>query len=248
MFELFNESFINTYTNETNARSLALNGGTAPTFTMQGYNYTNLNYPWTILGWQSMINTIREYATNIVIVGGQSFTQSMRYRIADLPVDPLNNMAFSWHPYPNTYINYGVNPAVARNPWPYTAYGPYPAVGADTGYAAPSATDIQYGVSVIANGYPVIITEDGGSAGTNYSSTTANPSYPYQEPHVAYMMYDFCDTYGASYLAWEYNNMVGYNTASTSNYLAWIGSQTGNLPAPIPGEGQTFYNWSTGHS
>jgi hypothetical protein len=235
MFELFNEPYSSGYTSETNARSLALYGGAFSRWTQTGYSYNAQNTGnWYQLGFQSMVTTIRQYATNVILYSGQEFSQSMKYRIQDLPYDPLGNIAAIAHPYPNTYNG--------NNNYPYSAYGPYGAVGADTGYAAPSATDILESVNVLYGGIPVMNTEDGGTAGTAATAT------PYSEPHIAYMAYNFCDTYGASFIAWQFNLIASWNTTNTSNFLNRTTSATNSTAVPITGQGTTFYNWTTGHA
>jgi len=55
------------------------------------------------VGMQSLINTVRATgATNVIIVGVMSWGCDMSGALAHIPVDPLDQLAVSWHAYPAT--------------------------------------------------------------------------------------------------------------------------------------------------
>eukprot|EP01113_Clastostelium_recurvatum_P042275 TRINITY_DN6841_c0_g1_i6.p1 TRINITY_DN6841_c0_g1~~TRINITY_DN6841_c0_g1_i6.p1 ORF type:complete len:500 (-),score=106.57 TRINITY_DN6841_c0_g1_i6:49-1548(-) len=62
--------------------------------------------PWlwyTAAGMQSLVTTIRNTgATNIILLGGLSYSNSLKQWVAYKPVDPLNNLVAAVHIYPDT--------------------------------------------------------------------------------------------------------------------------------------------------
>lgn len=229
VFELFNEPFIDSYGGTLSAGSAdlaLLNGGTSTQFPNGSGGPFNIPFTWTLAGSQAMLNAIRATgATNVLLVGGNSYSQQLKNYLVWRPTDTLNpsQVGHSWHPYPNTYNG--------ANNYPYTAYGPYPAIGNDSGYAAPSANDMQYADAVIAAGHCLVITEDGGLGGT---SATATPN---AEPHM-YFMQQWAMTNGVSYIFWQWNHVQGYGTSSTENY-GTVYASDGQTIVPIQGEGTT---------
>jgi len=237
MFELFNEPYMNQngYTMTTakgGGTSLSADkcigqGGWSDQFINQSQNGTNfvLAQDWRVAGHQEMLDTIRATgAQNVCIVNGNYWAQDLSGYTTYTPTDSLNQIAYGWHPYPL----YGV--AYAASLYKYASCGAY-----DAGYG--NANCFDPAVTIMAAGYPVICTEDGGRGGT--SATNG-------EPHMAYVQ-SWADTSGASYIFWQWNNTQPYGTASDDNYLTVYASD-GKTILPVQGSGQTTYNWMSNHA
>jgi endoglucanase len=90
VFDLFNEPYpeIASDWNKTAGWQCLRDGGTC----------TGIAYE--VAGMQDLVDAVRATgATNILMVGGLEWANDMREWLAYRPVDPLNNVAASWHAY-----------------------------------------------------------------------------------------------------------------------------------------------------
>jgi endoglucanase len=90
VFDLFNEPYpdMPAEWNKTLGWQCLRDGGTCA------------GIPYEVAGMQDLVDTVRATgATNILMVGGLEWTNDMREWLAYKPVDPLNNIAASWHAY-----------------------------------------------------------------------------------------------------------------------------------------------------
>ena len=151
LFELFNEPFLNfDFSGDPWAYMMKGTGGSFSGYpaTSGSGNWQDVKKPWTIASYQAMLNAVRATgATNVVLVGTMQYSQDLSGWLANVPVDPLKQMAAAWHPYPT----YGTT-------WGTPAY-------AQPNYAPQIFTEVQ---QILAAGYPVIATETGdhNTAGT----------------------------------------------------------------------------------
>ena len=90
IFDLFNEPFperADNY-NETEGWQCWRNGGSC----------TGISY--NVAGMQSMVNAVRSTgASNVLMLGGLSFSNDLTQLLSYLPADPDHNLAASWHSY-----------------------------------------------------------------------------------------------------------------------------------------------------
>jgi hypothetical protein len=103
LFSLYNEPFFFGLTSPTDEWSALMNGGTFSYYpaTSGTFNYKNINVTWTSVGMQAMLDAVRQTgASNVVLIGGTWFSNEMSKWAANMPNDPLNQIAASWHPYP----------------------------------------------------------------------------------------------------------------------------------------------------
>lgn len=144
LFELFNEPFMN-FDFSGNSWTYIMKG-TGGSFS--GYPATgnagawkDVKQPWAVASYQAMLNAVRATgATNVVLVGSMQYSQDMSGWLSNRPIDPLNQMAAAWHPYPT----FGTTPGTP-------AY-------AQPNYAPEVFKDVQ---RIQAAGIPVIVTETG---------------------------------------------------------------------------------------
>lgn len=62
---------------------------------------------WKVAGMNAMIGAVRATgATNVVMVGGINYNDDLSRWLADRPIDPLNQLVCTWHPYPPTRVVY----------------------------------------------------------------------------------------------------------------------------------------------
>lgn len=91
IFDLFNEPFpdaANNFSNPTAAWTCLRDGGTC----------TGIGYQ--VAGMQSLVNAVRATgATNIIMVGGLTWTNDLSQWLAFKPSDPTGNLIASWHSY-----------------------------------------------------------------------------------------------------------------------------------------------------
>jgi uncharacterized protein (TIGR03437 family) len=144
MFELFNEPFMNVdFTGDQWAYIMyGQNGAFSgyPATSTKG-NQQNIATAWQIASYQDMINAVRATgATNPVLIGSLSYTADLSGWLAHVPVDPLNQMAATWHPYPTYGAAFGT-PAAAQ-----------------PDFAPQVFSEVQ---AIFAAGIPVIATETG---------------------------------------------------------------------------------------
>ena len=58
--------------------------------------------PYQVAGMQDLVDAVRATgATNVLMIGGLEWANDLRQWLAYKPVDPLNNLAASWHAYSN---------------------------------------------------------------------------------------------------------------------------------------------------
>lgn len=88
MFDLFNEPFPDNNRDSVAAWTCLRDGGTCP-----GVDYQTV-------GTQTLVDTIRGAgATNIILVPGVQYTNSVSQWLTFAPNDPLHNLAVAWHSY-----------------------------------------------------------------------------------------------------------------------------------------------------
>ncbi len=103
MFSLYNEPFFFGLSAPRNEWTALMTGATFSYHpaTSGTHNYHNINTAWTSAGMQSLLDAVRTTgASNVVLVGGVEFGNNMSQWLANMPRDPLNQMAAAWHPYP----------------------------------------------------------------------------------------------------------------------------------------------------
>ncbi len=96
IFDLFNEPFVNTsFPPNSTDWSCWKNGSTAP----QAIPCSSVGY--AVAGMQTLVNTVRATgATNIIMLGGLSYSNDLTGWLANKPTDPLNNLVAAQHIYP----------------------------------------------------------------------------------------------------------------------------------------------------
>jgi hypothetical protein len=62
---------------------------------------TTQNVPYTTVGFQSLINTVRNEsgAKNLILLGGVQYSNALTQWSAKKPADPENNLGAAWHIY-----------------------------------------------------------------------------------------------------------------------------------------------------
>jgi len=94
IFDLFNEPWPDNNNISTAAWTCLRDGGSC-----SGVSYTTV-------GMQSLVNTVRAAgATNILMVPGITYTNTLDQWLVFKPSDPQNNLAASWHSYANEYCS-----------------------------------------------------------------------------------------------------------------------------------------------
>ncbi|MBV9451356.1 MAG: cellulase family glycosylhydrolase [Streptosporangiaceae bacterium] len=89
IFDLFNEPFASRATgSDASGWTCWLNGGTCA------------GIPYQVAGMQSMVNAVRSTgASNVLMLGGEEFSNEMTSWLQFKPTDPDNNLVASWHSY-----------------------------------------------------------------------------------------------------------------------------------------------------
>ena len=94
LFDLFNEPFPDENQNTAEAWRCWRDGGTCA-----GMSYV-------AAGMQELISAIRATgATNVIMLGGVQYANSLTSWLANKPTDPLDNLAASWHVYSTNLCN-----------------------------------------------------------------------------------------------------------------------------------------------
>lgn len=78
-------------------------GGTLPYYpaSSKTYNYKEISVPWRTASMQAMLDAVRATgSTSVVLIGGVEHGNNMSKWLANVPSDPLNQLAAAWHPYP----------------------------------------------------------------------------------------------------------------------------------------------------
>ena len=90
LFDLFNEPFA----------SRADNNNTAEGWQCWLTGSPCTGIPFQVAGMQSMVNAVRGTgATNVIMLGGEEFSNDLTSLLANLPTDPQHNLVASWHSY-----------------------------------------------------------------------------------------------------------------------------------------------------
>jgi hypothetical protein len=89
IFDLFNEPYASRATGSTGSGWRCwLHGGTCP-----GISYR-------VAGMQSLVNAVRSTgATNVLMLGGEEYSNDLRQWLSHEPADPDHDLAASWHSY-----------------------------------------------------------------------------------------------------------------------------------------------------
>jgi hypothetical protein len=155
LFELFNEPFLDfDFTGDAWAYMMRGAGGLFSGFpaTSGSGNWQNVKRAWSIASYQAMLNAVRDTgAHNVVLVGTIQYSQDLSGWLANMPTDPLKQMAAAWHPYPTHGALWGT-----------AAY-------AQPNFAPQIFSEVQ---SILDAGYPVVATETGDR------NTPGSPSAP----------------------------------------------------------------------
>lgn len=94
LFDLYNEPYPDNNTDSDTAWTCVRDGGTC-----SGVDFTTA-------GMQELVNTVRATgATNIVMVGGPNYANSLTQWLTYEPTDPTGNIAASWHSYDTETCN-----------------------------------------------------------------------------------------------------------------------------------------------
>jgi endoglucanase len=180
IFELFNEPFLDqTSLQDKTPWADLINGqGTISSYTVMG-NPGTVSYTWNNAGMQQMLNAIRATgATNVILTSTLAYSSSMGGWLEYHPIDTLSpsQVGAVWHAYPNSGGSSLVD-----------------CIGTASTCSPADFASVQ---SIIAAGYPVVITEFGDSPG----GTTA--------PLSATLL-PWADANGVNYMAWTWNAWVG---------------------------------------
>ncbi|HXY19406.1 MAG TPA: cellulase family glycosylhydrolase [Gemmatimonadales bacterium] len=88
LFDLFNEPYPDDNADTPEAWRCWRDGGTCSGMSYQA------------AGMQELVDAVRSSgATNVLLLGGVQYASSLTHWLANLPTDPLNNLAASWHIY-----------------------------------------------------------------------------------------------------------------------------------------------------
>jgi fibronectin type 3 domain-containing protein len=120
IFDLFNEPWPDNNQNTTAAWTCLRDGGTCPSVS---YNNNGTQIPYTAVGTQALVNTIRATgSTNIIMVPGIQFANTLDQWQTYKPTDSAGQLAVSWHSYDiqgcnnSTCWNNVVKPLLATTP------------------------------------------------------------------------------------------------------------------------------------
>lgn len=94
VFDLFNEPFPDNNADTPEAWRCWRDGGTC------------VGMSFAAAGMQQLVDTVRSTgATNVIMLGGVQYAAGLSNWLASKPVDPLNNLAASWHIYNFSWCN-----------------------------------------------------------------------------------------------------------------------------------------------
>jgi len=181
LFEPFNEPFVGESSLSSSDSQpvwyYILNGGGTETTLLASGNPGSVTLNWTTAGYQQLLDAIRATgATNIVLTGTDSWTQTMTDWLQYAPKDPAGQLAAAWHPY-------------SAAPW-----GPANQVVCP-GLPQCSAQEMSAVKAILAAGYPVVATEFGDAI-----TKTPGNAAPW-----ASVLLPFADQNGISYLGWTWD-------------------------------------------
>jgi aryl-phospho-beta-D-glucosidase BglC (GH1 family) len=147
IFDLFNEPHIDNFTGVTGALEdptawMALRDGGTCTQWLAGTSnegtFIVTTQSYQTAGMQSLVNAVRATgSTNVIMAAGVSWAQGTALWPTYAPTDPANQLAASWHAYPQGFSG----PAAGL-----------PGFGAD---------NYTWALAILAAGYPIIIGETG---------------------------------------------------------------------------------------
>ena len=159
LFELFNEPFFN-FDFKGDEWAYLMRGERGafsgyPATSVDG-KWKHVKQPWAIASYQAMLDTVRATgASNIVLIGGLQYSQDLSGWLSNKPVDPLQQMAAVWHPYPTYQSKWGTE-----------------------AYAQPNRAPVIFNevLGIMAANIPVIATEvgDRNKPGTHGAPLVAN--------------------------------------------------------------------------
>jgi endoglucanase len=186
LLELFNEPFVGQSSLASSDAQppwyYILHGGGTETALLANGTPGSITVNWQTAGYQQMLDAVRATgATNVVLVGTDSWTQTMTDWLQYAPSDPSKQLAAAWHPYSAA------------------PYGPANQVICP-GLPACSAQEMTAVQSILAAGYPVVATEFGDAI-----TTAPGNSAPW-----ASVLLPFADAHGISYLGWTWNPWTGF--------------------------------------
>jgi|HubBroStandDraft_6_1064221.scaffolds.fasta_scaffold88090_2 endoglucanase len=185
LFELFNEPFVGESSQSSSDTQSAwyyiLNGGATEAALLAAGNPGTISFNWVTTGYQQLLDAIRATgATNVILAGTDSWTQTMTAWLQYAPKDPLGQLAASWHPYPAA------------------PYGPANQVICP-GLTQCSAQEMTAVQAILAAGYPVVATEFGDAVTSSPGNTAPWAS----------VLLPFADQNGISYLGWTWDVWSG---------------------------------------
>ncbi|GAC1402074.1 MAG: hypothetical protein NVSMB65_19300 [Chloroflexota bacterium] len=94
IFDLYNEPYPDNIQDTTAAWTCWRDGGACA------------NVPFVAAGMQKLVTTVRDAgATNVIMLGGVQYSGRLSQWLAYEPIDPLGNLAASWHSYNSTACN-----------------------------------------------------------------------------------------------------------------------------------------------
>jgi len=214
IFELFNEPFLDIYggipaAGGPDQSMLMLIGGLANRFPNEtGVGAYDILQNWNVLGFQTMTNAIRIVgATNLILVSCPNYAKKLSTWVLSKVIDPLDNIGAVWHLYPAYNTMFG-SAAYNVPDWSPNAY--------------------PWAESVVAAGYPVVVTETGGH------NTVGTPNEPFVTNALAWVdKMNLTHPGSVGVLGWGWNV---WNNADNVLIKDIIGT-------PTDGYGKVYHDW-----
>jgi hypothetical protein len=103
LFSLYNEPYFYGLVRPADQWAALMKGGTIHYYPASSgtAHYVEIVGDWASAGMQSLLDAVRATgATNIVLIGGIEYSNNLSNWLANMPHDPLNQIAAAWHPYP----------------------------------------------------------------------------------------------------------------------------------------------------
>jgi hypothetical protein len=98
IFDLFNEPYESSAPSSAGNWQIWRDGGLQSIWSI--YDVVTLNYPWNSAGSQTLLNAVRASgASNVCLIGGLSGASDLSQWLSFAPLDPLQQIAASWHDY-----------------------------------------------------------------------------------------------------------------------------------------------------
>ena len=186
IFELFNEPFLNPPALVGNSPwPDLLSGGSISELQFNGGSGVK-NLSWSSAGMQQLLDAVRATgATNVVLTSTLEWSSQMDGWLKYRPNDSAGQLGAVWHAYPSSQYP--------------TLVGCVADEFVTTNLPGCSALEMAAVQSIVAAGYPVVVTEFGDAIG----GSTA----PW-----ASVLLPFADTNGISYLAWTWDTWTSFNS------------------------------------